>query len=236
MIACMTGVSTGSDLMGSCLRPQAHEALRGVALALFALACARAPWRTWLIGHPDRQHVWLGSLVVLLLLCTVRTDFTHGMLPQLFFVPTITLMHGWMLAVVGIGIVLAANCVQQGDWSTWPAQFLCDAAVPAVFIHWLHYFVARRLPRNYWVFIFVTVFAGTIAAVALSSLARLAVAESPPVGHGAEDYLVIVGLMAFAEAYINGLLMSAAVVYRPEWVTSFDDRVYLTGARRNRDA
>ena len=193
MISCMTGVSTGSDLMGSCLRPPAHEALRGVALALFALACARAPWRTWLIGHPDRQHVWLGSLVVLLLLCTVRTDFTHGMLPQLFFVTTFTLMHGWMLAVVGIGIVLAANCVQQGDWSTWPAQFLCDAAVPAV-------------------------------------------AESLPVGHGAEDYLVIVGLMAFAEAYINGLLMSAAVVYRPEWVTSFDDRVYLTGARRNRDA
>ncbi len=236
MIACMTGVSTGSDLMGSCLRPQAHEALRGVALALFALACARAPWRSWLVGHPDRQHVWLGGLVVLLLLCTVRTDVTHGMLPQLFFVTTFTLMHGWMLAVVGIGSVLAVNCVQQGDWSTWPAQFLWDAAVPALFIHWLHALVARRLPRNYWVFIFVTVFAGTIAAVVLSALARRVVDESLPVGQGAGDFPVIVGLTAFAEAYINGLLMSAAVVYRPEWVTSFDDRAYGTGARRSRDA
>jgi uncharacterized membrane protein len=230
MIGCLNSI-----LMGSCLRPPSQGVLTGMAVALFSLACARAPWRTWLIGRPDRQHVWLGGLVVLLLLCTVRTDFMHGLFPELLFVTTFTLMHGWMLAIVGIGIVLAVNCLQQGDWTTWPAHFLCDAAVPALFIHWVHVIVARRLPRNFWVFIFVTVFAGTIAAVMLSSLARLVVAESRPRGPGAEDYLVVLGMMAFAEAYINGLLMAATVVYRPEWVTSFDDRLYFARGRRSND-
>jgi uncharacterized membrane protein len=226
MRGCLVGLP-GSTLPESCLPPASHDVLTATAVALLCLVCAKAPWRSWLIGRPDRQHVWLGSLVALLLLCNVRTDVTHGLFPELLFVTTFTLMHGWMLALVGIGFVLAANCLQNGDWAGWPAHFLFDAAVPALFIHWLHGVVARRLPRNFWVFIFVTVFAGTIAAVLLSSLARLVVSESRPSGPAAEDYLVFLGMMAFAEAYINGLLMAATVVYRPQWVSSFDDGKYF---------
>jgi len=33
--------------------------------------------------------------------------------------------------------------------------------------------------------------------------------------------------MGFAEAYVDGLLMSATVVYKPDWVATFDDRLYF---------
>ncbi len=36
--------------------------------------------------------------------------------------------------------------------------------------------------------------------------------------------------MSFGEAFANGIVMAMAVVYRPRWVMSFDDRLYL--ARR----
>lgn len=179
------------------------------------------------MGHPDRQHVWLGGLVVILLMGAVRPGVASGLLPQFLLVTTFTLMHGWLLAMVGIGAVLAVNCVQHGNWADWPTYFLCEAAVPALFIHWLHVVVARRLPRNFWIFIFVTSFAGSIAAFVLAALVLVAVAGSWPPRAGLEDYLVVLGLMGFAEAYVDGLLMSATIVYKPEWVASFDDRLYF---------
>jgi uncharacterized membrane protein len=33
--------------------------------------------------------------------------------------------------------------------------------------------------------------------------------------------------MSFGEGVANGMLMAMAVVYRPRWVMSFDDRQYL---------
>ena len=34
--------------------------------------------------------------------------------------------------------------------------------------------------------------------------------------------------MSFGEAFINGLLVSTAAVYRPRWVMSFDDASYFS--------
>jgi uncharacterized membrane protein len=34
-------------------------------------------------------------------------------------------------------------------------------------------------------------------------------------------------LMTFGEAFINGIVISAAVMFRPNWVRSFDDGAYL---------
>jgi uncharacterized membrane protein len=33
--------------------------------------------------------------------------------------------------------------------------------------------------------------------------------------------------MSFGEGVVNGMFMAMAVVYRPRWVMSFDDRLYL---------
>lgn len=211
----------------------AGEAFLSVtALLVFGMACWRAPWRSWLIGHVDRQHVWLGSLVLLLLLGTLRIDFSHGFLPQFLLVTTLTLMHGPMLTMVGLGVVLAVNGIQHGNWDLWPVHFLCDVAIPSLIIQGLHRLIARRLPRNFWIFIFVTVFAGSLVAFALSALALRMAAGSWMPGSTTGDYLVMIILLGFAEAYLNGLVMSVTVVYRPEWVVSFDDRLYFP--RRSR--
>ena len=42
---------------------------------------------------------------------------------------------------------------------------------------------------------------------------------------GDDPWFIIV--MLFPEGFLNGMLMTILVVYRPEWVSSFDDREYL---------
>jgi len=41
------------------------------------------------------------------------------------------------------------------------------------------------------------------------------------------DYLPFLPLISLPEAIINGMLVAVFVVYRPNWVTSFDDAMYL---------
>jgi uncharacterized membrane protein len=43
-----------------------------------------------------------------------------------------------------------------------------------------------------------------------------------------DDYLPYYFLLGFAEAWLNGALITLMVVYAPHWVGSFDDRHYLS--------
>ena len=41
------------------------------------------------------------------------------------------------------------------------------------------------------------------------------------------EYLPTVLQLAFGEATLTGMLLTLAVAYRPQWVTTFDDARYL---------
>jgi uncharacterized membrane protein len=47
------------------------------------------------------------------------------------------------------------------------------------------------------------------------------------VTHVGPEYFAVLPLMSFGEAFVNGMVMAMMVVYRPKWVMSFDDRLYL---------
>jgi uncharacterized membrane protein len=202
-----------------------------LALALPAcwLALTTAPWKGWL-GRSDRQHVYLGGLVLLLIVWSLRAGVTPGLTLQFLLVSTLTLMHGWSLAVIGIGVVLGVDGLQHGDLAAWPANLLCFGVVPATTTTLVHRLVERHLPHNYFVYFFVTVFAGSMVAFCLASFARLALlwlAGSLPRAQVGEELFLLLPMMGLAEAFLNGLIMAIAVVYTPEWVRSFDDQLYL---------
>jgi uncharacterized membrane protein len=200
-----------------------------LALPAFAVATATAPWRSWL-GRSDRQHAYLGGLVVLLIVWSLRAGVTPGLTLQFLLVSALTLMHGWSLAVIGIGVVLGADGLQHGGFAAWPANLLCFGIVPATSTALLHRLVEARLPHNYFVFFFGTAFAGSVVAFVLASLARLALlwfAGSLPRAQLGDEYLLLLPMMGLAEAFMNGLIVAVAVVYTPDWVRSFDDRLYL---------
>ena len=41
------------------------------------------------------------------------------------------------------------------------------------------------------------------------------------------EFFAILPLMSFGEAVANGTIVAMAVIYKPRWVMSFDDRLYL---------
>ena len=201
-----------------------------LAAAVFGLAALeRAMARV--ARRPERQWVWLVSLGVLLAVWSMKAGITPGLSLRFLLVTALTLMHGWQLAVIGAALVLVVLSITgQAAWSSFGANLLCMAVVPAMFTAWFHEFVHSRLPHNYFVYFFVTVFLGSALAFNLAGLARLAVlAASGTVeaAHVGPEYFAVLPLMSFGEATVNGMVMAMAVVYRPRWVMSFDDRLYL---------
>src|SRR5579883_3383240 len=98
------------------------------AVALYALALWRAPWRRWFEGHPDRLNVWGLSLAVTAILWSLRTDIAPALPLQLLLVTTLTLMHGWALALIANGIVIGASALLRGpvEWTNVPLHLLCE--------------------------------------------------------------------------------------------------------------
>ncbi len=201
-----------------------------LAAAVFGLAASSAPWRVWLDDR-ERQWVWLVSLGVLLAVWSMKAGITPGLSLRFLLVTALTLMNGWQLAVIGAALVLAVLCITgQAAWSSLGANLLCMAIVPALFTAWFHEVVHTRLPHNYFVYFFVTVFLGSALAFNLAGLARLAVLAASgtlEAAHVGPEYFAVLPLMSFGEATVNGMVMAMAVVYRPRWVMSFDDRLYL---------
>jgi uncharacterized membrane protein len=202
-------------------------ALSGTVLAI---AAVNAPWRAWLDDR-ERQWVWLASLALLLGIWSMKAGFSPGLSLRFLLVTALTLMHGWQLAVIGGAMVLGVLCaVGPASWGSFGADLLCMAIVPALVTAKLHELVHARLPHNYFIYFFVTVFVGAALAYNLAGLARLAILASAGAlaeAHVGPEYFAVLPLMSFGEAVANGMVMAMAVVYRPKWVMSFDDRLYL---------
>jgi uncharacterized membrane protein len=205
------------------------SALGGVGLA-FALH--GAPWKGWLLDR-ERQWVWFAAMALLLVVWSMKAGITPGLSVRFLLVTALTLMYGWELAVVAGALVLAVlSYVGQAEWANYGANLLCMVVVPALFTKWLHEQVHARLPLNYFVYFFVTAFLGAALAYNLAGLTRvllIAVSGSLEAGTVGPEYFAILPLMSFGEAVANGMIVGMAVVYRPRWVMSFDDRMYLVG-------
>jgi uncharacterized membrane protein len=215
-----------SELLGT----GARVVTFGVSAAALVLAGLSAPWRVWLDDR-ERQWVWLASLALLVGIWSMKAGFTPGLSLRFLLVTALTLMHGWQLAVIGGAMVLAVLCgVGQADWGGLGAGLLCTAIVPAIVTARLHELVHARLPHNYFVYFFITVFVGSALAYNLAGLARLAILAASGTldeAHVGAEYFAVLPFMSLGEAVANGMVMAMAVVYRPKWVMSFDDRLYL---------
>ncbi len=208
-------------------------AWHGVMLVLSALIVLRlvrrAPWRRLL--DSSQLNLLLGFAVGLTLLWSLRAGVKPGLSLHMLGAMAATLTLGPWLALVALGAALTGITLNGAvEWTSWPINFVLMAAVPVTVASAIQRSVERWLPAHFFVFIFVTSFAGA----ALSVMFQGAIASMAMVAAGAytadfllSDYLPYFVLLGFSEAWISGAIVTLLVVYRPEWVAGFDDSRYL---------
>ena len=94
----------------------------------------------------------------------------------------------------------------------------------------VHRVVAARLPHNYFVYFFVTLLAGSVLALVLAArtpLGLLWASDAIPLPQVGDENLLLLPMMALAEAFMNVRGPAVAVVYSPQWVARCDARLDL---------
>ena len=190
-----------------------------------------APWRR--LGDSEQAHVWYGGIFCLVVLWSLRATVGDGYTFHLLGITAFTLVTGPALAFAGsalaVGLLIA---VRGGLWLNGGIAYLTMAALP-VGVSWLVLRLAeRRLPPNFFVYVFVAGFFGAALAYGAAGLAGatlLTSAAGMPAGLVFGEYVPYLLYLAFGEATLSGMILTLAVVYRPRWVATFDDGRYLTG-------
>lgn len=195
---------------------------------LLAVAVTRAPWG-WLAGRS--VHAYLGTIVGLLLIWTLRASVDPGLGFHFLGATLLTLMFGWELALIAVGLVCLGIAVNLGGgWTAVSVNVLVEGVVPILFTLGALKVAQRYLPHHLFIYIFVNGFFASAFAVLLSGVANallLGAAGAYSLEHLQSEYLAFLPLLMFSEAWLTGMLVALLVVYRPQWIHTFDDETYL---------
>ncbi|WP_434605762.1 energy-coupling factor ABC transporter permease [Pseudomonas sp. R1-7] len=196
-----------------------------------AWAVARAPW-VELFTDSRRQHLLFGTVFALFMLWLVRRDFDTGVSYHFIGLTAVTLLLDWPLAILG-GLIaqLALVLLGRQDLMAVGINGALLILLPVLITECCAILVERAQPRNLFVYIFCSGF----LAAALSALVCLLLGLGLLWHDGIfvmpywlEDFIGYLWLIIFPEAFINGMVVSALVVFSPEWLETFNRTRYLS--------
>lgn len=197
---------------------------------LLLWAVWRAPW-VELFTDRRRQHLLFGTIFALFALWLVRRDFDTGVSYHFIGMTAVTLLLDWPLAIVG-GLVAQVGLVALGrqDPAAMGVNGLLLIGLPVLVTEGVAILVERAQPKNLFVYIFCSGFFAAALATLLCLLASLGWLWLDGIFVMPEwlsDFIGYLWLIIFPEAFINGMVISALVVFCPEWLETFNRTRYL---------
>ncbi|ERI53026.1 hypothetical protein EA796_13500 [Pseudomonas sp. AOB-7] len=216
----------------------AAELLAGTTLAagwlIYLPALLWAVWRApWLELCSDlrRQHLLFGTMLGLFLLWLVRRDFDSGLSYHFIGMTAVTLLLDWPLAVLaGLAAQLGLLAIGRQDLAALGVNGVLLVLIPVLVTELCALRVERAQPRNLFVYIFFCGFFPAALATLLTLLGGLGLLWLDglfPMPPWLDDFAGYLWLVMFPEAFINGTVVTALVVFYPDWLETFNRSRYL---------
>ena len=193
-----------------------------LALAALAIASWLRPWRG--LSHAGPPWPWLLLWALLPLFWGIDRYAAAPVAPPLSGLALLTLMAGWPLAILSL-VPAALVTMVAGDLSLVEAlhRLVWLGVVPATLVLAIGAMVRRWLPHHLFVYILGRGFFGALLACAIAGW--LALGLQVPQAPG--DFYVARWLSAFGEAFLTGMFAAILVAFRPQWLATYTDRLYL---------
>ncbi|WPC04387.1 energy-coupling factor ABC transporter permease [Pseudomonas benzenivorans] len=191
----------------------------------------RAPWLE-LCSDLRRQHLLCGTAFALVLLWLVRRDFDSGLSYHLIGMTAVTLLLDWPLAILaGFAAQLGLLALGRQELAALGVNGVLLVLLPVLITEACALRVERAQPRNLFVYIFCCgFFPAALAALlcVLFGLGVLWVDGLYPMPHWLGDFVGYLWLVVFPEAFTNGMVVTALVVFCPDWLETFNRTRYLS--------
>ena len=204
--------------------------LIGVSLTL---ALSLRPWRQ--LAHGGLWTPLLAALVILPWFWALPR--LHAMPLQLQFsgAVLVLLCLGWPLAVwvlASVSLIGGWLAPQTLDQQIGELFFL--GILPATLALGLGAAMRRWLPQHPFIYILGRGFLGTALCLFVARGLETWLQTPGPL-QGTDTPLVAQWLMAWGDAFITGLMTAIGVAFRPQWLATWSDRLYLMPPRQGDD-
>jgi uncharacterized membrane protein len=178
-------------------------------------------------------HVLAAFTVGLLILWAINVSASEGLHYHFLGATLFTLMFGWPFGLWGLIVtVFGATAYGLGDWHSVSLNALLLAVLPVYLSFSVLRMQERYLPDHFFIYVYGSGFFGAALVVGITAVASgltLVVTGAYPLQRVFDHFLAFTPLIMFAEAFLTGMLMTLAVVFRPDWVATFSDERYIKG-------
>ena len=177
------------------------------------------------------QHLVFGSAACVFILWMFRTGIYDGLNVHFLWLSALTLLLGFRWAMFSASIaLLGVTIFGKESIDMLGVNFLLGILAPISLTYGIYSLTFHKLPRHIFTYIFLCAFIPGALTIALKMLALSGYfyLDGLYSWHIIEDnYLMISTLMLFPEAMFNGMTITLLIIYKPEWVYTFYDRLYL---------
>lgn len=195
-----------------------------IVLAL-AAALASRPWRG--VAREGPPWMWLVWWALLPLMWSADRMTHSALLQPLSGASLLVLMAGWPLAVLALAatalLLFALGMLDAADAAL---RLVWLGLVPASFALAIGVATRRWLPQHLFVYVLARGFLGTLLAT-VAAFWLVVWRQGPLPGLDTGDLLIGRWLSAWGEAIVSGMLVAIFVAYRPHWLATYSDALYL---------
>ncbi len=200
--------------------------MTGICLAL---AVSMRPWRQ--LAQADLWTPLLATLVILPWFWALPRLHAMPLQLQLSGAVLVLLCLGWPLAVwVLTAVSLVSAWLEPQPLALQIGELFFLGILPASLALGLGAAMRLWLPQHPFVYILGRGFLGT--ALCLFAARGLQTwLQGPDALHSTDTPLVAQWLMAWGDAFITGLVTAIGVAFRPQWLATWSDELYLRPTR-----
>lgn len=196
-----------------------------VLLLCLSVALLLRPWQ--LLKGATRLTPMLAALTLLPWLWALPSLHQMPLQLQGSGACLLVLILGWPLAVpVLCAVGVLAALISPMGWDTALDLTVWLGLVPATLALGLGLVVRRWIGHHLFVYILGRAFLGTVVCVFIAGVLGQWAGHSLP---GVDNDLSLVAhwLIAWGDAFLTGLATAILVAYKPDWLATWSDRLYL---------
>lgn len=201
-------------------------------LGMLAWSLKTAPWFK-VKGDSGAQNIWLFISVVVFFVWQLGASLGDGITFHFLLMTMMTLMFGMQFASIGMLMALVGvTFFSELGWLALGINALLMGILPIIFTQLMLRLSERFLEQNFFVYVFFNAFLaagiGVVATLLLGGVV-MGLNEAHSFEYLAQHYFPFIPLMATPEGFLNGMLIAAIALFKPQWLSSFSDRTHLNG-------
>lgn len=212
----------------------AIEAIFFVLLAIGVGLSLNKKTISLLLADKQKQHLSFGACAALTILWSINASIYSGLSIHFLWLTAATLILGPSIAILAGVLAFSINFLiaPTVTWYQFAIQAVSGVILPVGIAYLVYAYAYHHLPRHFFVYIFVcSFFTGALTIASKTGFTALIYWLNGQYDGDVlvDNYLILIPLIVFPEALINGMTMAIAVIYKPEWVRTFFDNDYLNG-------